>query len=144
MLVLMAPRTYQNLSSRPAENLRKPELESLRMADFLHQLWRSHFDESDRLWERYKTALAAWYELPWKIRKHTPQPRSPNLAFPEELRGMTCGARTRAGTPCKRKDLYGSGRCKLHGGLSTGPRTKRGKRRSAKNGFKRVSGKRTP
>ena len=29
-----------------------------------------------------------------------------------------CGARTRAGTPCRRYDLYESGRCALHGGLS--------------------------
>lgn len=55
--------------------------------------------------------------------------------FPEECRGMTCGAKTRAGTPCKRKDLYFSGRCKPHGGMSTGPLTKKGKRRSALNGF---------
>ena len=54
--------------------------------------------------------------------------------FPPECRDMTCGARTRAGTPCKRRDLYRSGRCKLHGGLSTGPRTAKGKRRSAHNG----------
>ena len=54
--------------------------------------------------------------------------------FPDECRGMTCAARTRAGTPCKRRDLYSSGRCKLHGGLSTGPRTAKGKRRSARNG----------
>lgn len=45
-----------------------------------------------------------------------------SLPFPDELIGMTCGARTRAGTPCKRRDLYASGRCRLHGGLSTGPR----------------------
>jgi hypothetical protein len=47
---------------------------------------------------------------------------------------MICGATTRAGTACKRRDLYRSGRCKLHGGLSTGPRTAKGKRRSARNG----------
>ncbi len=46
------------------------------------------------------------------------------LPFPDELRGMTCGAKTRAGTPCKRRDLYASGRCRLHGGLSTGPKRK--------------------
>lgn len=54
--------------------------------------------------------------------------------FPPECRNLTCGARTRAGTPCKRRDLYRSGRCKLHGGLSTGPRTAKGKQRSARNG----------
>lgn len=44
------------------------------------------------------------------------------LPFPPELRGLRCGAKTRAGTPCKRRDLYASGRCRLHGGLSTGPK----------------------
>lgn len=54
--------------------------------------------------------------------------------FPPECRDMTCGAQTRAGTPCRRRDLYRSGRCKLHGGLSSGPKTAKGKRRSARNG----------
>ena len=54
--------------------------------------------------------------------------------FPPECRDMTCGAKTRAGTPCKRRDIYRSGRCKLHGGLSSGPKTAKGKRRSARNG----------
>lgn len=45
-----------------------------------------------------------------------------------------CGAKTRKGTPCKRKDVYMNGRCRLHGGLSTGPKTEEGKRRSALNG----------
>lgn len=47
---------------------------------------------------------------------------------------LTCGARTRAGTPCKQRGLYSNGRCKLHGGLSTGPRTEAGKASSARNG----------
>jgi len=63
-----------------------------------------------------------------------PHPQFPS--FPEECIGMICGAKTRKGTPCKQRGLYMNGRCKLHGGLSTGPRTKRGKRRSALNGFK--------
>ena len=57
--------------------------------------------------------------------------------FPEECVGMSCGAKTRAGTPCKLKSIYlNNGRCKFHGGLSTGPRTPEGKKRSAMNGFK--------
>ena len=43
--------------------------------------------------------------------------------FPEACRDLRCGARTRAGTPCKRRDLYASGRCHLHGGASTGPKS---------------------
>ncbi len=44
-----------------------------------------------------------------------------------------CGAKTRSGTPCKRKDLLKGGRCRLHGGMSTGPKTLEGKHRSALN-----------
>lgn len=56
--------------------------------------------------------------------------------FPEQLHGLCCGAHTRAGTPCKRIDLYTNGRCKFHGGLSTGPITKKGKATSRRNGRK--------
>ncbi len=42
----------------------------------------------------------------------------------------TCGAKTRNGTPCKRKALA-NGRCPNHGGLSTGPKTKEGRERIA-------------
>ena len=44
-----------------------------------------------------------------------------------------CGAKTRAGTSCNQPGLLRGGRCRLHGGLSTGPRTLAGKRRSALN-----------
>ena len=36
-----------------------------------------------------------------------------------------CGAKTRRGTPC-RCPAMANGRCRLHGGLSTGPRTAEG------------------
>ena len=36
-----------------------------------------------------------------------------------------CGAGTRAGTPCRRWPMP-NGRCRLHGGCSTGPRTAEG------------------
>lgn len=56
------------------------------------------------------------------------------ISFPVELHDLRCGAKTRAGTPCKMTALYRSGRCKLHGGLSTGPISAAGKARSAQNG----------
>lgn len=59
--------------------------------------------------------------------------RPPLPGMPPELCGLPCGARTRAGTPCKRLDTWGNGRCKLHGGMSTGPRTKAGKKRARAN-----------
>lgn len=53
---------------------------------------------------------------------------------PHELRDQCCGAKTRAGTPCKRKTIFINGRCKLHGGLSTGPTSEAGKAVSRTNG----------
>jgi hypothetical protein len=35
-----------------------------------------------------------------------------------------CGAKTRSGKPCKNQRFVGTGRCKFHGGLSTGPKDK--------------------
>ncbi len=37
-----------------------------------------------------------------------------------------CSAKTRKGSPCQCKPLPGKARCKFHGGLSTGPKTKEG------------------
>jgi hypothetical protein len=54
--------------------------------------------------------------------------------LPAALRDLTCGAKTRSGQPCSRTDLYESGRCKLHGGLSTGPLSDAGKQKSGENG----------
>lgn len=48
----------------------------------------------------------------------------------------TCGARTKGtGTPCRRLPCR-NGRCKLHGGLSTGPKTAEGRRRCAEVNWK--------
>ncbi len=45
--------------------------------------------------------------------------------------GRRCLAKTRRGTPCQNPAIKGRGRCKLHGGRSTGPRTPEGKARVA-------------
>ena len=42
---------------------------------------------------------------------------------------QSCGARTRLGTECQKPPLAGKTRCRLHGGLSTGPKTTEGKAR---------------
>ena len=44
--------------------------------------------------------------------------------------GKRCLAKTRRGTPCQKAALKGKTRCRLHGGLSIGPRTPEGKARS--------------
>src|SRR5690349_3621257 len=45
--------------------------------------------------------------------------------------GRRCGAKTRHGTPCLCPGMR-NGRCRIHGGLSTGPRTPEGLERSRK------------
>src|SRR5262245_16803070 len=44
-----------------------------------------------------------------------------------------CGARTRQGTSCQAAGIGKGGKCRNHGGLSTGPRTPEGRQRSARN-----------
>ncbi len=43
--------------------------------------------------------------------------------------GKRCGAKTRRGTACLRPADQKNGRCRLHGGASTGPRTTDGRAR---------------
>ena len=45
--------------------------------------------------------------------------------------GKRCEAKTRKGTPCQRPAKLPVGRCRLHGGDSTGPRTEEGLKRLA-------------
>ena len=45
--------------------------------------------------------------------------------------GQRCEARTRKGTVCQRPGNKTNGRCKLHGGRSTGPKTAEGVARLA-------------
>jgi len=77
---------------------------------------------------RHDAIFAAWRERSYQ---YPPPVREP---FPAEFRDMTCGAKTRAGTPCQQKAIFANGRCKWHGGCSTGPKTEAGKQRAALNG----------
>ena len=54
------------------------------------------------------------------------------------LRVIRCGARTRAGGECRNHIVPGSWRCKLHGGLSTGPRTPEGRAAIAESNRRRA------
>jgi hypothetical protein len=42
-----------------------------------------------------------------------------------------CGAKTRMGSPCQAPSVHGRDRCRMHGGLSTGPKTPEGRARIA-------------
>jgi len=84
--------------------------------------WRQHHEEAQRIADDWEKRGGRY-----------PPPTYPPM--PSDLAGLACGATTkRYGTPCKRRDIYLSGRCSLHGGLSTGPKTPEGKARAALNG----------
>ena len=64
-----------------------------------------------------------------------PEPGSTRRGIPPDYRGddeRLCNAKTRSGRPCRAQALL-SGRCRWHGGLSTGPKTPEGRARSAAN-----------
>lgn len=79
-------------------------------------------------YQRNDAIRAAWWELgiTYPPPKYEP--------YPDDLRGLECGAKTRAGKPCKQTAIYANGRCKWHGGCSAGPSTEEGKKRAAMNG----------
>lgn len=54
-------------------------------------------------------------------------------SFPNYLRGLACGAIKKNGKPCRMTTLGANGRCKFHGGASTGPRTQEGRARALEN-----------
>lgn len=85
-----------------------------------------------RRWRKYHELQSAVHQQ-WQERGYRyPPPATP--PFPDDLRGLACGARTKAGTPCKLTAIYLNGRCKWHGGCSTGPTTEAGKEQSRVNG----------
>ena len=51
--------------------------------------------------------------------------------FGPDWPGRRCGAKTRSGGACQNPAIKGRGRCKLHGGRSTGPKTSAGRARVA-------------
>lgn len=102
--------------------------------DKLRKLWRRYWKYRDRLEAEFRKHHGMTEEeYPHYLPGFRPPP------FPEVLRELTCGAKTRKGTPCKLTSLYLSGRCKFHGGLSTGPKTEEGKKKVALNARKKQS-----
>lgn len=100
------------------------------ISDPQHEL-RQRFIQQSRLYEKRRAELEAAGVPLWELTKRIGISFAP---FAE----LRCGARAkRSGKPCTLVMLYGNGRCKFHGGLSTGPKTESGKARSAANGARR-------
>ena len=53
------------------------------------------------------------------------------LAAPAKRQRPRCAAKCRDGSPCQARALTGRRRCRMHGGLSTGPRSAEGRARIA-------------
>ena len=51
--------------------------------------------------------------------------------FGPDWPGQRCGAKTRRGTACRRPASKRNGRCRLHGGRSTGPKSAEGRAKIA-------------
>jgi hypothetical protein len=87
--------------------------------------------------ERFKAYSAECHLHDQKWWQHGIATEQPKISppYPDECRDMRCAARTRSGSPCKNNGTtYSNGRCKFHGGLSSGPKSKSGKLKSAANG----------
>jgi len=150
----MQARCPQNLRKTLLRVLRVPpldvcrEMRALMTPDEMGRLriaWRRYWQAYDR-WHakrdaRQEAARLAWLGNRWG--RYVEPICEPFPRIPAAFQKLVCGARTRFGTLCKRRDLYRSGRCKLHGGLSTGPRTLEGKTRSASNAGRPIA-ERTP
>ena len=54
----------------------------------------------------------------------------------DSLERSRCDAKTRSGALCRKHSITGKRRCRLHGGLSTGPKTAEGRARIAAAQFK--------
>lgn len=87
--------------------------------------------EQERLrkrWKMYWRAQTYAFRLGRDVRTLAKQ--EPFLAGCERLR---CGAKNRFGERCGKFHLYPNGRCRFHGGPSTGPHTLAGKKKSSRN-----------
>jgi len=98
---------------------------------------RVRYKKYYKQWQRLKKRLMGNGMYEYEAYAYMP-------AYPSEFHELRCGAKTRAGTPCKMKSIYANSRCKLHGGLSTGPKSIKGKAKVAKNGLKVKEKKQTP
>ena len=80
--------------------------------------WIAH-DEADAE-HRAQFFIDTGKVLPLILPKYPP--------FPPECENMACGATAKStGLPCKSTIIFKNGRCRYHGGLSTGPKSPAGK-----------------
>jgi hypothetical protein len=90
---------------------------------------RARWVKMNREWGREEAALLARGVPSYDLARHR-KPVDWTL-----FTGLICGAKgKRTGNPCPSKAIYSNGRCRHHGGLSTGPTTAEGRAKSGRNG----------
>lgn len=94
--------------------------------------WDWYTGTLDSLLRRKKTA-SKWREQQ--------EQRNRTLYAPKSKLPL-CGAKTRAGGTCKARVVRGMVRCRMHGGLSTGPKTEAGRERIRESNRRRAERKR--
>jgi hypothetical protein len=96
-----------------------------------HETYRDAIEAAVRMkgrtrWERRRMRQALRAKFAAQLAVEDAESRR----LPKRFR-LRCCAMTRAGRPCVRLPVEGKRRCRNHGGCSTGPRTKAGRRRIA-------------
>jgi len=125
-----------------------------RAARLVEQAWETQIEIEKEA--RHRRMLAFDATLPARRRRRKKPARLAVFEIAEtpaqtgeKLSGRNrkrCGARARSrgGEPCQCKVVPGRTRCRLHGGLSTGPRTAEGKARSAEGSRRHHQQKQAP
>lgn len=114
-----------------ARQIRRSECRCLDLTSSTACRWRAglrSFPYSIRIWETLRAGAQA--------RDMGYERMCDDEVTPKGERPL-CGARTRSGQPCRARAVWNrdlnrpaNGRCRMHGGLSTGPKTSQGRRRS--------------
>jgi hypothetical protein len=113
---------FRNFVPNTRTHARDARLMDARSLTALKRRLAAYHRERTARWAAYNQAADAAYARLAATGEWTEPPPPPGpSSVPDELRALPCGARTRAGTPCKLTSIHLNGRCKLHGGLSTGP-----------------------
>ena len=116
------------------ESLKLPIAAQLAPPSELRRKLRAWYVACDRVdaLRRLICADPSYSEIATRVFMNTgkvlPRQRLPeHPPFPPECVVMRCGAKAKSsGEPCKSTQIFRNGRCKHHGGLSTGPKSKAG------------------
>lgn len=94
-----------------------------------HELWTYRSVEFINMGRGFVLDVPRYrYELAVGTPKKTPRSEIPG-----------CGAKTRKGTPCQARAIEGKGRCRNHGGMSSGPKTEAGRERIRESNRRRAA-----